>query len=81
MSYWYTICSVCGISINANVKEDLCPKCGTVLNDWEYDSRTDDELEASLVNNTYICPKCEAQHSKGGEDLSGQVCCAIACKR
>jgi RNA polymerase subunit RPABC4/transcription elongation factor Spt4 len=75
MSYWSATCNKCHTAIVAD-KKVACPACKTLLPDdaWVYDPRTSDELEQHMLDTVYYCPVCRSTHSKGGEDLSGQVC-------
>lgn len=77
MPHWNAICNNCHASITADRKVDACISCKTLLPDevWTYDPRTTDELEQHLLDTVYYCPVCRSTHSKGGEDLTGQVCC------
>lgn len=36
--------------------------------------------EAEFLAKIFVCQKCGGFHSRGGDDLSGQVCCPIPCK-
>ena len=82
MPDWSTFCDKCCATISVGDQKPIelkCPGCGTLItaDKWKYDGRTREQLEEALLKSVFLCPKCGSQHSKGGEDLSGQVCCSL----